>query len=398
MIATKIETKLTSDRLTKDIIRDLVSTPGPCVTVILPPYRPGEPGKPAAAFLKMDLQEAAKKLGARKIEEPLIEELLEPLRQLSHEKESLAGSGFARAIFRAHGVFQQFELPITPTPAQACAVGDCFWIRPILKSRALPEKVYVLNVNKKAVALLACSSSNVSAVELPKGTPKTLEETLGFDAPDHDLMNRSAAGPSSGAMHGVQFGTGYGREAEHAHLRDFYRAVDRGVNELLRTEIFGSQQAPLILAGVEEDVATYRSINTYPDLLEQAIPANPGGAMPTDQILRKAHDIALLGFERRATLRMDVAKERFAPARFSVDLDAILRAAAEGRVSDLYLDANGQRIGTFEGKIFGGHSNWHDEDLLNVAAVETLIAGGQVYSLPSHSMPKGAVAAATFRY
>jgi hypothetical protein len=55
-------------------------------------------------------------------------------------------------------------------------------------------------------------------------------------------------------------------------------------------------------------------------------------------------------------------------------------------------------MGTFEGKIFGGRTNWHGEDLMNVAAVETLLRGGAVYSLPSHLMPRGAVAAATFRY
>lgn len=387
------EAKLTIDPLTQEIVSELVSTAGPCITVILPPYRPGERGKPAAAILKMDLQEAARKLAARKVPEALATELLEPLHQLSHEEGALGGSGFARAIFRSHGVFQQFELKIPPSPAQACIVGDCFCVRPILQSLALPQKVYVLDVSKKSVGLLACATNHVSPVELPKGTPKTLEDTLGFDAPDHDLINRSSAGPSTGAMRGVQFGTGYGNEAEHAHLHDFYRAVDRGVNQLLR-----SSGTPLILAGVEEDVAIYRAVNTYPDLAEQAIPGSPGEPMTRIRILHQAHDIALFGYERRAALRMGVAKERFAPARFSVDLDAILRAAAEGRVSDLYLDENGQRIGTFEGKIFGGHGNWHNEDLLNVAAVETLLGGGAVYSLASHLMPGGAVAAATFRY
>src|ERR1700733_11583684 len=164
MIETKIETKLTTDPLTNEIIKDLVSTAGPCLTVILPPYRRGEPGKPAAAVLKMDLQEAAKKLAARRIPAPLIEDLLEPLRQLSHEEASLAGSGFARAIFRAQGVFRQFELPASPAPEQACTVGDCFSIRPILKSLALAEKTYVLNVTKKAVSLLACGWWEVSPV------------------------------------------------------------------------------------------------------------------------------------------------------------------------------------------------------------------------------------------
>ncbi len=391
MIDTKTETRFAADGFTAETIRDLVRTAGPCITVILPPYRPGEPGKPAAAILKTDLQEAASKLAARRILTPFIEELLEPLHQLTHEEGSLAGSGFARAIFRSQGVFREFELPVPPSPAQACVVGDCFWIRPILKSLAVPEKIYALDLSKKAVTLLECASAGVAPVELPKGTPRTLDEALNFDAPDHDLMNRSSAGPSTGAMGGVTFGTGYGREAQRAHLHDFYKAVDRGVNEVLRLS-----ESPLVLAGVEEDVATYRSANSYPHLAEKSIPA--GGPLSPSQILRQARDAVLFDFERRAERRLAEHKERFAPARFSMDLDAILRAAAEGRVSDLYLDENGRRVGNFEGKIFGGHVNWHNEDLLNVAAVETLLSGGAVYPLPTHAMPNAAVAAAMFRY
>lgn len=393
MNATKLETRLTTEPLTKEIIPNLVSAGGPCITVLLPPYRPGEPGKPAAAVLKMDLQEALKSLAARRIGEPLLAELLEPLHQLSRVEESLEGSAFWRVVFRSPDLFQRFELPVPPLPMRACMVGDCFWIRPIFKSLALPSKVYVLDVTKKAVALLACGFIKAENVELPKATPKTLAEALAFDPPDHDLMNRSASGPSTGAMHGVQFGTGSGRETQHAYLHDFYRAVDRGVNELLR-----SNQAPLILAGVDEDMAIYRSINTYANLLEQGIHGSPGAAITHAQILRHAHDIALFSIERQVALEMADSKERFTPARFSIDLDTILRAAAEGRVSDLYLDESGQRIGTFDGKVFGSRANWHDEDLLNVAAVETLSRGGAVHSLPSHLMPRGAMAAATLRF
>jgi len=391
MIATKIDAKLTAEPLRKELIPELVHAAGPCITLLLPPYRPGEAGEPAAAQLKTGLQEAAKKLAARKIAEPLIDALLEPLRQLSHEEESLAGSGWARVIYRSTAVFRQFDLPVPPLPARACTVGDCFWIRPILASLALPPTVYVLEVTKKAVALLVCDFTGIAHVELPKGTPKTLDEALGFKAPDHDLMNRSASGPSTGAMRGVQFGTGSEREAQHAHLHDFYRLVDRGVIELLR-----SNHAPLILAGVEEDAAIYRSISNYPNLLEQGIHGSPGAEMTPELILRKVHDITLFDFQRRTALKMSESKERLGPGRFSTELESILQAAAEGRVSDLYLDENGQRMGTFAGKV-GGNPNWHDEDLLNVAAVETLRRGGAVYSLPSHLMA-AAVAAAAFRY
>jgi len=396
MIETKIEAERTVEPLNQEIIPELINAAGPCITLLLPPYRPGEPSETAAALLKTDLQQAAKDLAARKISEPLTAALLEPLRQLSHEEESLAGSGSTRVIFRSHGTFRQFALPVPPSPGRACTVGDCFWIRPILASLALPAHVYVLEVTKKAVSLLACGFTGVAHLELPKGTPQTLDEALGFDPPDHDLMNRSAAGPSSGTMAGVLFGTGSGRETQHAHLHDFYRTVDRGVSDLLR-----SSNAPLILAGVDEDVAIYRSVSAYSNLLDRGIHgspgASPGGTMSSIQLLRYAHDIALFDFQRRAALQMEGFREHLAPGRFATDLDFILRAAVEGRVSDLYLDENGRRLGTFAGKVFGGRTNWHDEDLLNVAAVETLRTGGMVYSLPSHLM-NGAVAAAALRY
>ncbi len=387
------ERKLTAEPLTQEIATELFHAGGPCITLLLPPYRPGDSGEAPAAILKTELQEAAKKLAARRIAEPVIAELLSPLERFSEAEEARAGSAVAHVIFRAPGIFRKFELRVPPSPARACIVGDCFSIRAVLASLALPAKIYVLRVTKKDVTLLACGFTGAVRVELPKGTPRTLDEALGFDQPDHDLINRSAAGPSTGAMQGVQFGTGSARETKHAHLHDFYRAVDRGVNELLR-----ASQAPLILAGVEEDAAIYRSVSAYTNLLEQGIAGSPGGLPGEAQMLRQAHDIVLFDLERRRALQLAVAKERLGPARFSTDLDAILRAAVEGRVSELYLDAQGQRMGTFASRLFGGRTNWHDEDLLNVAAVETLRHSGVVHPLPPHMMPAGSRAAAAFRY
>jgi hypothetical protein len=392
MIETSAAPEQTTEPLTRQMIPDLIHTRGPCVTLLLPPYRPGEPAEPAAVLLKNDLQEAAKQLAARQVAEPVIAELLEPLRQLSHEDESMAGSGFARVIFRSNGVFREFELAVPPASVRACTVGECFSIRPALASLEVPSHVYVLEVTKKGVELLVCGFNEATPVDLPAGTPRTLHEALGFKAPDHDLSNRSSSGPSTGAMRGVQFGTGSGRETQHTYLRDFYKAVDRGVRELV-----GLTEAPLILAGVGEDVAIYRAVNTYSNLLEQGIPGSPGGAFTSADIVRRAHDIARFEYERRAASSMSHAMERLAPARFSTNLDVILRAASEGRVSDLYLDENANRDGDFDGKPFGG-AYWRGEDLLNVAAVETLQHGGAVHSLASHSMPGGAAVAAAFRF
>jgi Bacterial archaeo-eukaryotic release factor family 3 len=391
MIANKIERK-PAEAFEKGIVSELVRAAGPCVTLVLPPYRHGASEAPAAQ-LKTALHDAAKQLAARKFSELVIGDLLEPLRQWSHEEDSLAGSTNARAIFRSAGLLHQFALPVPPPNRRFCTVGDCFWLCPILNSLALPPHVYVLEITKKAVAMLACGFSDVTSVEFPQGTPTTLDQAMEFDAPDHDLKNRSSAGPSVGAMPGVSFGTTSDREKHRARLHDFYRVVDRGVNELLRWN-----QAPLVLTGVDEDTSIYRSLSTYPDLCDRSIHGSPGAPMTATQVLSEAHRIALDEIQQRASREMAAARERLAPARFSIHLADILQAAVEGRVSDLYLDEQAERPGSFDGKAFGGTVNWLEEDLLNVAAIETLRRGGAVYLLPSQLMMDGSAAAAAFRY
>jgi len=392
------ETNTPLESLQTETVQELIRAAGPCITLMLPPYRPGEPEQPATARLKTSLQDAERQLAARKIAEPQIRSLLEHLEDLAKDKESLAGSHVGRVIFRSPGIFRQIELPETvalpeSVVATSLLIGAGFHIRPILTAAALPSNIYVLELTKKDIALLRCAHGRATPVELPKGTPQTLDEALAFDAPDHDLENRSTSGPSTGSMRGVRFGTGSGRETQHSYLADFYKAVDRGVNEILR-----SSSAPLVLAGVGEDLAIYRSINTYPRMISRGIPPGAAGPMSELELLRHANDIVRFDFQERTTLALAVSKERLGPTRFSTNLAAILQAAVEGRVSEVYLDENAHNKGTFEGRIFGGTSNWKDEDLLNVAAIETLLRSGAAYSLPSHLMPGGAVAAAILRY
>jgi len=387
-----IETKTRTEPLHKEIIPELISAAGPCVTLVVPPYRPGDSAQPAGG-LHADLAEAARKLAGRRVGEAAVNRLLDPLREMARDQQ---GTGAAHVIFRSPEVLHHYELDSASWPGPFCMVGDCFYVRPVFSSLAVPATIYVLEITKQSATLLACTASTATPVNLPKGTPATLEEATGFDPPDHDLKNRSAAGPSVGAMRGAQFGTGSERERRHAHLHDFYRAVDKGVNEVL-----SASSASLILAGVDEDLAIYRAVNSYPHLAGRAIHGSPGGGLARAEIARRAREIALYEYQQRAAAALADSAERLAPGRFSTDLAVILRAAVQGRVDRLYLDENGRMLGGFDGKAFGGRNNWHDEDLLNIAAVETMRHSGEVFSLPTHLMAGAAVKtgiAAAFRY
>ena len=257
----------------------------------------------------------------------------------------------------------------------------------------MPAKFFLLKLSKKNVEVFRCAGLRAEYVKLPGGVPETLEEALAFKKPDHDLENRAAAGSSPGALHAIRFGTGSGRETQGTYLADFYKAVDRGVRELLGA----ASDAPLVLAGVDEDTVLYRMNNRYPNLLARNVQGSPGASAEPD-ILRQAYSIVRSDCGERAVRALQESKERVAPARFSTSLKTILRSAVEGRVASLYIDEAARMFGTFEGTRKGGRWNWGEEDLLNIAAVETILQGGQAFALPTGRIPDGAAVAAVLRF
>jgi len=80
----------------------------------------------------------------------------------------------------------------------------------------------------------------------------------------------------------------------------------------------------------------------------------------------------------------------------------VVTAAHDGRVLTLLVSDSLELTGVFEeathrvtGRETGGPQ---DEDLVNDAAVQTILHAGKVLVAPHHKMPNGAPAAATFRF
>jgi hypothetical protein len=369
-------------------IREILESPGPCITIVLPPYHPGEPARSRGALLKANLQDASHQLAQRGFPKAAMRDLLAPLEHLAQDTASLTGSHWGRAIFRSPDVFYQVQL--TQPAKSSLTVAGCFAIRRLLPELRAPRLFYILALTNKSVQLFRCNYQRAEAVELPAGVPTTLEEALELERPDHDLENRSAIGPSTGSMHAIRFGTESGREAEHAHLADFYKLVDRGIHKLLH-----EPGIPLLLAGVEEEIDAYRAISAYPNIVKEALRGSPNLSFQDAETVSQAYSILRADEFRREAETLTQAKERSAPAHDSTDTDTILRAAFEGRVHQMYLDESAERIDVFER---GAYRSWGKEDLLNLAAVETIVHGGKAFELPSDLMADGAGAFAIMRF
>lgn len=368
----------TLETLRPEKITELAGSPAPCVTILLPPYRPGETAKSMGAMLRTFCQDAERQLTAHRIAQSEVTDLIGPLLRLTETPEFQAGSHWGRAIFRSSEVFTILEGIETVKPG--VTVGSCFELRSVLADLHMPAEFYLLKLSQKAVELWRYAGLRAQRVELPKGVPRTLDEALEFKPPDHDLENRSTAGSSTGSMRGVRFGTGSGRETAHTYVADFFKAVDRGIRELVH-----SGDAPLVLAGVDEDTTLYRSVSGYQRLLKETIHGSVNSPFSEDELLERAYAIVRSDAIERAVASLMELKERMAPARFSTDLDTILASAVDGRVGWLYINQDAR-------------VDRDNQDLLNRAAIETLRQRGLAFSLPAAKMPDGAAVAAVFRY
>ncbi len=342
--------------LDQEGVRDLVKSQGPCVTILIPPFIPGAQRLPApAAVLKNLLDEAEQSLAARNVNKRAIDELLDPIRHLPDDPDWKKGCRWSRAIFRSSEKLGEFY--IHDRIDGHVYTDERFDVLPILPELEMPHEFYVVTLSKNRAALLR---AGFELEPVPLQVPERLEDFLQLDKPDHDRENRSAAAAGSRR---VRFGTGSEREAFRAYLHDFYRAIDRAVTDLLTP-----RRPPLLLFGVDEDTALYRSLSTYSRLLPQSISGSPDDGISEHELLDRSVGAVKEYCIEAAAKELAESKERLAPARFSNDPRSIKQFASQGRVGHLFVAAR------------------PNDDKLNELVVETIRHGGVASALPADRM------------
>jgi hypothetical protein len=246
-----------------------------------------------------------------------------------------------------------------------------------------PREFYILGLSKKHVRLLRYGDGRCEELPLPPGVPPNLEAAGAFDAPDHDLQNRSTGGPTTasglGGTRRVRFGTGTGRETEVEYVHLFLMRIDQGLKETIRDK-------PLFLAGVREELTEFRKVSKHAYIFEQECLGNPDRATP-EQMADHAFAGALREYYAAAARAAQAVPEQ--ALKIVGDGCRIFKAAQEGRVRRLLLAE--QATVPAHAALDGGSDG---EDLINASAVETIRTGGEVYAVTGTELPAlGAIAA-----
>lgn len=367
--------------LDESALKLLAARSGPCITIQVPGFHPGARDGARRTLLHDLVSSASAQIGAAKVAGAA--ELLAPLEHIARE-EAIEAGGSAFAIFRSPQFIARYATPAGL--AGQAVVASHFRLTPFLAAALAPTTFFILGLSKKYLRLFEYKQGECRELPLPDGVPSSLEEAGAFDAPDHDLQNRSAAGSSSGTMGGVHFGTLSDREAKGEYLHHYFLLIDRGLK-------LGA--APLLLAGVHEEVAAYRRYAKHGRILDSEI-VGTVEFLTLSEIAERASGAAVADHTERGQAVLAAYREMTDRRRTLGDVREVLRAAILGRVHQLCVRAQTEFVSPMEAEVDFVHAA--GEDLINAAVVETLKAGGEVFVLPQIAMPATAPVAAILRY
>jgi len=390
--------KSTSDVSAQEL-RELAETKSPaCISIFMPAHRAGSEQQQDPIRLRNLVTEAERRLVAQGIRMPDIHALLAPAAELAPPHKFWQRPADGLALFLAPGFFRLYRLPFDVQ--ELVMIGSRFHLKPMLPLLRPDGQFYVLALSQNQVRLLEGSRYTVSEVDLA-GVPQSLSELLeGETKEEHGQFHTSTANPGGrgGERPAIYFGHGGGEEDGKPDILRFFHRIDAGVREWL-----GPRQAPLVLAGVDYLLPLYREANSYPHLVEDGLPGNPDD-LRTEALHARAWDIVRPMIVRVREQSMERVRQLLGAGSKLATISVIeaVPAAAYSRIDTLFVDLSQQRWGRFDPD--AGEVVVHatpedgDEDLLDLAAVETYLNGGAVYAVAPDKMPVESAVAAILRY
>lgn len=371
---------------------------GPCISLFLPTHRAGPEGQQDPVRLRRQIREVENRLLLSKGAATQTESLLKPLQALLGDQQFWLHPSDGLTIFRSSGVFRTYRVPYSFQ--ELVVVTHHFYLKPLLPFLTNDGHFYILALSQNAVRLLECTRYSVHELPLPEIVPQSLDQDSVYDDPDNQVRYHSS---SSGALVGkggrravVFYGQGVGIDDTKVRLLRYFQHIDRALHELLHMET-----VPLILAGVDYLLPIYREANTYPHLLEEGVTGNPD-RKDAEDLCEDAWLVAEPYFfkaqqEAAAQYRAFAGTKRAA----HTIKEAVLAAAA-GRVESLFVATDQEQWGIFDptSGLLHVHkeARFGDDDLLDIAATQTLLHGGVVYAVEQANMPEITSVAAVFRY
>lgn len=320
---------------------------------------------------------AAEQLEDAGADRPTVLEFRESLEELTEDEDFWAEQSHSLALFASADGMRTFRLPNRLT--SHVEVADRFYVKPLLRAITFPQAAFVL----------ALAAGSVRLVEVARDGPAFTVDVSGLPSDAASAAGKSSIADRSPSRR-LQ-----GSEGQKVRLRQYARKVDQALRGVLT-----GLELPLILAAARPLDDIYRSVNTYPHLVDTGIPGSPENSSD-DDLAAAARTVLDEEYDRELSAIRDRFGLSFSRGLASSDVATVARAATQGAVGTLLVDIDEEMPGQVDEET--GAVTFSDDDhasygVADEIARRVMLTGGNVLAVRKSDVPDGAPLAAIFRH
>jgi hypothetical protein len=381
------------DTISIDEVKQLTGRQdGTAVSIYLPTHL-APAARQDAIRLKNLLVRAEDELEARGKRRPESKEFLAAAVALSDDAEFWKGLSQGLAIFVSSKLFCAYRLPWAFQ--ESLTVQRRLQIKPLLPVADRGERFFLLALSQNHVRLYDVTRSGIGEVVV-KGLPESKRQALNYVSADRGQQVHEGMRGNLGKQAGIYHGQGGIKDTAKEDLTQYFQSINRALDPLLR-----KGTAPLLLAGVDYLLPIFRQTCSYPSLLERHLAGNCD-LLTGEQLHERSWEIMRTYFDRPRREAMERLRALLGTGRASADVAEVAGASMSGKIEVLFVDVGQEQFGMFDASLGRGvtcdRSRDGSEDLLNLAAAESLLRGGTVFAAKPDELPNSGHVGAIFRY
>lgn len=384
------------ERVTTSDLHELVSVRSEkCVTLLMPTQISGREGQQDVVRLKNLTKYAEQKLIEGGMRSPDARKYLQPILDIPQDARTWASRQQGLAIFRSHDLFGIFRLAV---PLEETAIVDCrFHVKRLLPALYSNPPFFVLAVSRNQVRLLKVTWRGCESI-YPANLPNNMEEVLNLQpAADRGEQVHSAmrGGMELGKEAAVFHGQGGHREVLKQEVAEYFQQVEGAVEPVLH-----GSTCPLILAGVDHEVAIFRNVAHSLQINDEALVGNFDYATD-DELCEQARPLVQRTYAKLKRDALGRLIDLAHTGRASYETNKIVPAAHQGQIDTLFVNPQVSEFGRFHPE-----RNWVEFtaarspglDLVECATAQTILHRGTVYTAAPRELPDRCALGAIFRY
>jgi hypothetical protein len=350
-----------------------------CISIYLPTHKAGKEvnEKEDAIVFKTLFQEAAAELKKKGMDDEYVDKLLSPANSLLQNDLFWANLSGGLAVFIADGLFRYLKVPAAVN--KKVVINHSFQISPLIPF--IKGQYFILALSNDDAILYRADEFEIEAVL----TTELKREVIAF-GDVKDGFGEEGKDDIGGTW-----------SIEERPLAIYFKEIDF----IIQQQTGYYDNVPLVLAGTQYLTSIYRRISTYPIIWPDEI----NGQVFNDSaesIHQKSLDVIADYFIVPVEEALHAYANNSATGLTSSIPEDVVKAAYEGRISQLFIEKEAEINGIFSEEKFEAEihddKQEKDEDLIEKIVLKTILTDGDVHFLPKEEMPSESSVAALMRF